>query len=677
MKVLDSLPRVVYVVFVLVLTLSTWIGYGWGHAFAKRCVYGHGWFVAFCLLTFSVFIFDFLRRGGWRRLTSVLFTLSISFIALGAFLTYSFSDRGYVHLRKGVSCSSFEVEGGEFVSLPFSIRLDSFCVRCYPGTDAPMDYVSYVVVEDEPVEISMNRNYWKGAYRFCQSGFDEDGSGSRLSVCYDPLGGAIVFSGYLLFGVAALLLLFAPGGRFRRMLRNPLLKGAAMLLLFCHLSVPSLGAAALSKTLISEDEALELRRMQVLYQDRVVPLNTVAVDFVKKVSGSNHYRGLLPEQVLAGWQSDPSVWRHERMIKVKSPRLRRLLNMDGEFCSMAELYDARGRYQLHMLLRKQVSGSGFDKLEKEAAELDEKVGIIMMVCNGNLFKPLPVDGSVRPLSEAELTAELIYNSIPLTKVLFMFNLSLGILSCLVLFLRWRGRVCGWLYFRLFPLLLFMVFAAMVFYFGLRWYIGGRIPLSNGYETMHFFSLVVVLLALLLVRRYPFIAPFGFFLSGVTLLVAYLGEMNPAITPLVPVLNSPWLSSHVSTVMLSYALFAFIMLNSLYALLLMLGGGGRTVGQLTLLNKVLLYPATILMAVGIALGSVWANGSWGSYWGWDPKEVWALVTLLLYAAPLLFSEVSFFRGGKTFHLYLLLAFSSVLMTYFGVNYLLGGLHSYGG
>jgi ABC-type transport system involved in cytochrome c biogenesis permease subunit len=136
---------------------------------------------------------------------------------------------------------------------------------------------------------------------------------------------------------------------------------------------------------------------------------------------------------------------------------------------------------------------------------------------------------------------------------------------------------------------------------------------------------------------------------------------------------------VSLIMMSYALFAFLLLNGLLALFLMWQGRGSSVqvGLLTDLSKLLLYPALACLAVGIFLGAVWANVSWGRYWGWDPKEVWALITMLVYSLALHGQSLKWFRSQKHFHLFMVLAFLTVLMTYFGVNYILGGMHSYAG
>lgn len=165
-------------------------------------------------------------------------------------------------------------------------------------------------------------------------------------------------------------------------------------------------------------------------------------------------------------------------------------------------------------------------------------------------------------------------------------------------------------------------------------------------------------------------PFGFLLSGFVLLVSYLGQMNPQITPLVPVLVSPWLSTHVSFIMIAYAFLAFICLNGWLGLCL-----PREAGKLMVFSRILLYPSMFFLGVGIFIGAVWANVSWGRYWAWDPKEVWALITFMVYGVPFHCDSLSWLSRPKYFHLYMVLAFLTVLMTYFGVSFFLGGMHSY--
>ena len=128
-------------------------------------------------------------------------------------------------------------------------------------------------------------------------------------------------------------------------------------------------------------------------------------------------------------------------------------------------------------------------------------------------------------------------------------------------------------------------------------------------------------------------------------------------------------------MFSYALFGLIALISFHGTLLCVRSETEKAEALAALSHLLLYPAVFLLCIGIFIGAVWANVSWGRYWSWDPKEVWALITMLVYAAPLHFTSLKKFQSPKFFHLYCLLAFLSVLITYFGVNFLLGGMHSY--
>jgi ABC-type transport system involved in cytochrome c biogenesis permease subunit len=208
---------------------------------------------------------------------------------------------------------------------------------------------------------------------------------------------------------------------------------------------------------------------------------------------------------------------------------------------------------------------------------------------------------------------------------------------------------------------------------LRWIISGHVPMSNGFETMQFMSWATILISLLLARRSMLVLPFGILTAGLALMVASFGESNPQITQLMPVLASPLLSIHVAVIMIAYSLLAFLMLGGVMALILR---RDHAVGQrLHIIGQIILYPAVFLLTIGVFIGAIWANVSWGSYWSWDPKEVWALITLIIYALPLHGQSLPMFRKPQFFHGYCVIAFLSVLITYFGVNIILGGLHSY--
>lgn len=217
---------------------------------------------------------------------------------------------------------------------------------------------------------------------------------------------------------------------------------------------------------------------------------------------------------------------------------------------------------------------------------------------------------------------------------------------------------------------------------LRWYISGHAPWSDGYESMIYISWATILAGLMLVRNTPLALSASAILTAIILFVAHLSWMDPQITNLVPVLNSYWLTIHVSIITASYGFLGLSALIAVIVLLLMILKGERSrqriesnVEELTYINEITMTIGLILLTIGNFLGGVWANESWGRYWGWDPKETWALVTILVYAFV---AHMRFMKGLYSFYSFnvaAVLAFFSVLMTYFGVNFYLSGLHSY--
>ena len=185
---------------------------------------------------------------------------------------------------------------------------------------------------------------------------------------------------------------------------------------------------------------------------------------------------------------------------------------------------------------------------------------------------------------------------------------------------------------------------------------------------------VQLLALFASRRHAALLPMAFLLAGFMLLVSRLAQMDPAITPTLPILDTPWLAIHVSVVMVSYALFSFTFACSVAALFTR-RGDEAALSRLRRLSLLMLHPALLTLTLGIFTGSAWADGSWGHYWSWDPKETWALVPLAAYAPAVHAASLPWMRRPAFFHAYVAAAFAVLLVTYFGVNYFFGGLHSY--
>lgn len=220
--------------------------------------------------------------------------------------------------------------------------------------------------------------------------------------------------------------------------------------------------------------------------------------------------------------------------------------------------------------------------------------------------------------------------------------------------------------------------------GLRWYIGGYIPISNSLEVMIFLAGIVLLAGMLISRRQPVSLALALILGFAFLFVASMNNGNPEIGNLVPVLKSYWLSIHVAVITSSYALFALVMMLALVNLLLFLFiSNGRwdnimkKAGQLEALIQVMLTIALYMLTIGTILGAIWANESWGRYWGWDAKETWALISIFVYAFVAHMRFVPSMKDRFWFNMASFWAFSSILMTFFGVNYFLVGLHSYAG
>ena len=198
----------------------------------------------------------------------------------------------------------------------------------------------------------------------------------------------------------------------------------------------------------------------------------------------------------------------------------------------------------------------------------------------------------------------------------------------------------------------------------------------------FVSWVLLLCGLLTHRKSDFALPLATLFSGTLLFVSYLDWLNPEITNLMPVLKSYWLKIHVATIVSSYAPLALSAILGVMALLLMIFKTSARadefnyrIKELTLINEISMTIGLFLLAVGTFLGGVWANESWGRYWAWDPKETWALISAIVYAVVLHLRFVPSLRNAYVLNTASILAFSSIVMTSFGVNYYLSGLHSY--
>lgn len=225
---------------------------------------------------------------------------------------------------------------------------------------------------------------------------------------------------------------------------------------------------------------------------------------------------------------------------------------------------------------------------------------------------------------------------------------------------------------------FVFFLVLTIVLGLFWIASGHIPFSNGAETMLTIAWTAMLASVLSFKRFSIMLPFGIIVASLAALVSAMGNANPAVTQLMPVLSSPLLSIHVSLMMLSYTVLAIIMVNGICGLVASLrhtSVSDSASAKMALMSEALMYPALFFLGSGIIAGSIWANVSWGCYWNWDPKETWALITFLIASLGVHRTRLPFLRSHRAYHIYTLILSASVLFTYFGVNYLLGGMHSY--
>lgn len=279
------------------------------------------------------------------------------------------------------------------------------------------------------------------------------------------------------------------------------------------------------------------------------------------------------------------------------------------------------------------------------------------------------DLDVHEESFLQTKAEILYTSIPFGKIVFAINIVLGLLGFVwTLYANKRYFPCAMR--KMIEIGLYFSFFIHALGYALRWYISGRIPLGSGYETLLFMAFFIMLLAIVLRKNFSFAVSWGLLLSGIVLGVSLMESMDSSITPLPSVLASPWLSIHVSCIMVAYTFFAFIGLNGFIGLCF-----PQKSNELMMFSQLMLYPGIFLLGVGIFIGAVWANVSWGRYWAWDPKEVWALITFMVYGVPFHLESLPWLNDSKSFHRYLFLAFITVIITFGGVNYILGGMHSY--
>lgn len=734
MKILKRISFGSLILMLGMLATATVIEKTNGTPTARTWFYDNIAFVAlWAVIAFSGLTYILVRRM-WKRISVLLLHLSLLVILAGAGITWFTAIKGKIQAPQGKAVNVFTTTDGKQHTLPFMLTLRSFDIQTYPGTPAPMDFVSQVTVSNRENEVtgtvSMNKVFSYDGYRFYQSGYDAEGRGAIFTVAHDLWGIGVTYAGYglLLVGMIAVLLDRRAG--FKTLLSHPALKrGTAVLLLL----VCSTAAMNAQPQTLPRDVAASMGDLYILYNNRICPFQTFARQFTAKLYGKPSYKGLSAEQVASGWVFFYDDWKNEPMIKIKNGNVRHLMNIEGKYASLEDFYRTVSSGTMQQAI------DSLQAIDDQATiralgEADERYQIANMVANGTMLKLFPLNhgghlewyshgsldiphdiddgkwlfmrsgmdylyemiarqdwngahqfiaklkkyqtkecGAMLP-SDTAFRAEKLYNSMewdrPLSMTLATLGIVLFIITCRCVaqsrqLPRWaRSSAIA---------VLVLSLAYLTMALTLRWIISGHVPMSNGFETMQFMAWATVAITLLTARKSMLVLPFGILTAGLSLMVASFGESNPQITQLMPVLVSPLLSIHVAVIMIAYALLAFLMLGGVMALTLR--NNKEVVERLHVVGQVILYPAVFLLTIGVFIGAIWANVSWGSYWSWDPKEVWALITLIIYALPLHDQSLPMFRKPQFFHAYCIIAFLSVLITYFGVNFILGGMHSY--
>ena len=711
--------------------------------------------------------------------------------------------------------------GPKVYNTPFSLKLDKFVMETYPGSSSPSAYESHVQVIDKgkqtPYKIFMNHVLNHGGYRFFQASFDPDRKGTVLSVNHDFWGTIITYIGYTFLFLGLFVTFFWKGSHFWKLNTNlksvNQKRGATVLLLLLSMSFnaqyidthgtdgskeqaahsatdghdhgnadamlmqepaakssqntlalrspkPITADAIINKNKITKDHADQFAYLLVQnYDGRIVPINTQALDVLRKLYKKDSFQGtdgnsLDANQWFLSINTDTASWTMVPLIKVGAKggeelKKKTKANEEG-YTSLMQMFPADSNGQLHYVLEEDYNAAFRKKpadqtnYDKEVISVNDRVQVFNEFFSGQLMRIVPVqndpnntwhswlDQNFEPdeasqkvmgpyfssvleaqkngdwnrageelkkleqyqstwgknvvPSQSKVKLEVFMNKVNLNFKLLIFYTIIGSLLLLLGFIELfrPNKILN-------KVIKFIILLGVVGYtahfLGLvsRWYLSGHAPWSNGYEAIIFISWVGISAGLFLYRNSNALIPAaGFMVAVIMMGFAHGGSaLDPQITPLVPVLKSYWLIIHVAIITSSYGFFALSMIIAVITLVFYIISNKKlykthhdtTLKELTIVSEMSLTIGLFALTVGNFLGGIWANESWGRYWSWDPKETWAFISIMVYAFVLHMRLVPGLRGRWSFHVAVMFAFCSMVMTYFGVNYYLSGLHSY--
>jgi cytochrome c-type biogenesis protein CcsB len=698
--------------------------------------------------------------------------------------------------------------GSKEIVVPFSVYCKDFKLDRYPGSNSPSSFESFITIIDKKNNYKKNTSIYMNnvidykGYRLFQSGYEQDESGTHLSVNHDWWGTNLSYLGYLMMGIGMVLSLFSKHGRFREL--NVLMKKTnnklekmwlpvIALLVSTSMSLATQDSTANASNLdtvshtehhdhdghdheghdhsdpnhkheeaqvpmknmafnvMTEEHSEEFARLLVQdFRGRIIPMHTLCSQLLRKIHRDDTYGEYNAVQAIISMHIYWDYWKNEKMIFIsRKGGIREKLKLEGKYASYDQLLDEEGEFIYWKEYNKshQASEADRNEFQKKVLLLGEKFQILQTIYSfkwGNL-KILPIKddknetwtpigmsdkdpegfntavayfnalndaysnqggyklaseklddlkkyqrkfgANVVP-SEDVVELEIRYNKMKIFETVTNYYLYLGLLILIIFYVKVfiRRTAKAKKVFKMIGLVLIGLTTIAFLYHGygiyMRMMITGEAPWSNGFEAIVFISWVTVLTSLIFARKNIAILAGGTIMAFFMLWVANMNLLDPEITPLQPVLKSYWLMIHVAIITASYAPLGLSCMLGLMNLVLYIFRGkknGKVIGleiaEIRYMAEITMIIGLFMLTIGTFLGGIWANESWGRYWGWDPKETWALVAVLVYAVILHLRYIPALKDKFTFSVLSFWGYASILFTFFGVNFYLVGLHSY--
>ena len=395
MRIHKTIVFALYTLIIVCIGLATVIEKYQGTAFVATHIYGAWWFTAlWAVLTVAACAYMTAQRL-YKRMAVMLLHLSFIVILAGALTTHLFAERGSIRLRTGVSEMTYADSQGTVKTLPFKLTLKAFRIVNYPGTDAPLDFQSTVGIDlndgqGESMTISMNNVGSACGYRFFQSSYDSDSQGVTLGVSHDPWGIGITYTGYLLLLLGITATLLSRRTQMRSLYRQALT--ALLLTAGLHANAgTSLDHSLSAQSVVDKDLAQRMGTINVLYNNRICPLNTVTTDFVAKLTGQASWNGYTADQIFTSWMIFYSPWEHQPLIRVKSREVQQLLGIGSQWASYSDFLNEHREYKLGQAVSSVLSGAATtpSAYRKALLEADEKFQLVEMFYKGQLIRMFP------------------------------------------------------------------------------------------------------------------------------------------------------------------------------------------------------------------------------------------------------------------------------------------------